>query len=109
MRQARLLGYRVRKLVEQIPGAEEEILRRLEIDKHDLERFYVGRILMSFRDISAIAEICNTTVSDLLNEDDTDFYESFHYHGAPLQPKSMDRVLDIIDAYIDVREAVVDV
>lgn len=109
MRHARLLGYRVRKLVEQIPGAEEEILRRLEISELDLARFYDGRILMTFRDISAIAEICNTTVNDLLNEDDTDFYESFHYHGAPLQPKSMDRILDIIDAYIDVREAVEDV
>lgn len=107
MKQARMLGSYVEELAKRnsVPLANlEEILN---CDNHKLRMFFKGRTFASFSQMQALANLLNVSVGDLLEGDE----ESYKANVIDCNQEfdnddNKEMILDIIDDYIDLYEAV---
>ena len=107
MKQARMLGSYVEELAKRnnVPLASlEEILN---CDDHKLRRFFKGRTFASFSQMQAVANLLNVSILDLL-EGDKESYKAniVHCNQNFDNDDNREKILDIINDYMDLYEAV---
>lgn len=107
MKSARMLGNYVEYLAEQKGLSASDLGQALGCDQNKVASFLKGRAYASFSQISNLAKILGASVADLIagdvqhyNETVVDCMNGFD------NPKNREMVLDLIDNYIDVIDAV---
>lgn len=102
----RTIGYKVFILAKE-KKAEENLMKKLNFSSNDLQKLYDGRLAFSDEELSVISEELDVPVEDILDYEETEAYpEMVHCMSKFSKQENCDKVLDIIDSYIDVKEAV---
>lgn len=107
MKSARMLGNYVEYLAEQKGLSVSDLSQALGCDQNKVASFLKGRAYASFSQISNLAKILGASVADLLAGD------VHHYNETVVDcmngfdnSQNREMVLDLIDNYIDVIDAV---
>lgn len=100
MRELRILGY---KLKNALAGQED----KLNISRNTLNRIYAGRCLIGYDQLKEISSIANVPITELLNGYAPGYYKDTLGMGIPKTSEpAVDKILNIIDDYIDIVEAI---
>ncbi len=107
MKDLRLLGSTIRKLSSDKNISEEQMQKTLGCSYDKLSAIYDGRVYPSFDDLQNLSKLFGTTVEELLSGDE-DYYNAkvVHCMGAFSNTKNREKILDIIDDYLTLLDAV---
>lgn len=102
----RTIGYKIFILAKE-KNAEKKLMEKLNFSSNDLHKLYEGRLAFSDDELSVISEELKVPVEDILDYEETEAYpEMIHCMSSFTRQENCDKVLDIIDSYIDIKEAV---
>lgn len=103
MSYAREIGFAVQQASK---DHENEIISTLGITQHELKKLYKGRLLLTGADLKKIATVCNVALENLVNVDATQYdAQAVHCMSDFDNRENRETILDLIDAYIDAKEA----
>lgn len=106
MKETRALGNYVQRLAKSKNISEDELGLILNCSSNQIYSFFKGRAYASFQQLIIIADYLNTTVDDLLNGDIESYNSSVvHCMNDFQNPDNREKILDIIDDYIDIVDA----
>lgn len=98
------LGYRISLSVNE--KNRNELLNRLEFSEIDLKKLEQGRLSLSPRQLDVVSEVLDVSKEELLKyKDTTCYHNSIHCMSHFTNQENCDKILDIIDSYIDLRES----
>ncbi len=107
MQSARMLGNYVECLMAKQNLTVADLSEILGCSVNQAYSFLKGRAYASFTQISTLAKALNTSVSDLLSGDEEHYNTSVvHCMNDFQDPANREVVLDLIDDYVDVLDAV---
>lgn len=107
MQSARMFGNYVNFLAEEKCLPHSDLSRILECSELQLESLLKGRAYASFAQVSKLAELFQTTVEELLAGDPNHYNKTVvHCMNAFQNPDNREKILDFIDDYVDVVNAV---
>ena len=107
MANLRDLGYRIMTLINNDSTLKARLCSNLNFSSLDLERLFYGRLALTPIQIRNIASTLSVSTEDLINYKNTDSYKNYvHCMSAFSSQDNCNEVLDIIDSYIDIKEAV---
>ncbi len=94
------------------PAQRERLRRALGLTPAELERLYAGRLFLTGDQLQAAAQVCDTRPVDLLVQARQGYAGGIerrvHCMTPFSDPRDREQILDLIDAYIDAREALHD-
>ena len=104
MSRIRELGFTICERVSHDPKVEQPLRDSLGITQQEMKKLYDGRLFLTGADLRKISEVCG---SELLQNMDQSAYNErvVHCMTAFKNPADREKILDLIDAYIDAREA----
>lgn len=106
MANLRNLGYKVRSLLTSDPAKRDVLLERLNFSENDLTRLEFGRLALTPAQIEATASVFSIESKELVNYRNSDSYKDIiHCMSSFSSQEHCDEILDIIDTYIDIKEA----
>ena len=107
MQSARMFGNYVNFLAEENHLSHSDLRRVLGCSDLQLELLLKGRAYASFTQVSKLAELFHTTVEKLLVGDSNQYNTTVvHCMNAFQDPDNREKILDFIDDYVDVVNAV---
>ena len=107
MREARMLGNYVEHLAEERGLSISDLSRILDCSEHQVYGFVKGRNLASFAQISKLATALDMSIDNLLSGNN-DIYNSsiVHCMNGFQDDNNREFILDLIDSYVDVADAI---
>lgn len=107
MQNARMFGNFVQKLAEENNLSIDDLVSLLGCQEHQVRLLLKGRAFASFDQVSVLAKQFNLSVSELLNGDVEHYNRTVaHCMNKFQRVENHERILDIIDDYLDVADAV---
>ena len=107
MASLRDLGYKIMSLVNDNDSLKRELCSKLNFSSVDLYKFLFGRLSVTPVQLTAIANTLSVPVEELINYKNSDSYaKAVHCMSSFSTQEHCNEVLDIIDSYIDIKEAV---
>lgn len=101
----RLLGYNIEAMAENNGVNINTIANACNLSANDIHRVFKGRLLLTPAQLCAIADTLHCDVNQLLIKSNN-FVSYGKCLGEFKHPENEDKILNIIDDYIDLREAV---
>ena len=106
MQESRMLGNYVSELAEKNNMSVSDLSKILDCSEKQVYSFIKGRSYASFKQLSGLAKTFNTTVGELLKGDKKTYDENVvHCMGPFNDTDNREKILDIIDDYIDIVDA----
>lgn len=107
MASSRDLGYKIMSFVDNSESLKKELCSKLNFNATDLNRLLFGRLSVTPVQLNTIADTLSVPVEELVNYKNNDSYMNIvHCTSSFSSQKNCSEVLDIIDSYIDIKEAV---
>ncbi len=107
MKKARMLGNYVKRLADEKGLSVSELGGILGFNNQHVNAFVKGRMLVSFEQMKALADAFSVSVGELLAGDEQHYNSTVvHCMNAFDNPDNREKILDIIDDYVDVLDAV---
>jgi len=107
MASLRDLGYKIMSLVNDNDSLKNELCSKLNFSSVDLNRLLFGRLSVTPVQLKTIANTLSVPVEELINYKNNDSYaNAVHCMSSFSSQEHCNEVLDIIDSYIDIKEAV---
>jgi len=101
------LGYKIMSLVNNKDSLKDKLCMKLNFSSTDLNRLLFGRLSVTPVQLTTIAETLSVPVEELINYKNNDSYKNVvHCMSSFSTQEHCNEVLDIIDSYIDIKEAV---
>ena len=106
MSHARELGFAIHERVAGSQEREQQIRETLHITPHELEKLYSGRLFLTGADLRKVASVCGVEARELTGASRERYDKTVvRYMTAFQKRENREKILDLIDAYIDAREA----
>ncbi len=107
MKKARMLGNYVESLIEQKKLSISELIGQLGCEKNHFNSFLKGRMFLSYPQLIKLSECLGVSMNELL-EGDENYYNKtvVHCMNGFDNPDNREMILDIIDDYMDIVDAV---
>lgn len=106
VQQARMLGYRVQKYADAKKITASALSDRIHCTENQMKAFLKGRAFVSFDQLSTIADTLGVPVISLLNGEEKSYNENVvHCMNAFDHPENREKILDIIDEYMDLLDS----
>ena len=102
----RKLGVNIFTVMQNSGISREELAQRLQCSYREVCRILEGKIMLPPRRIAEIANVLGTTKHDLLNLEADKAVPELEYMKEFTDLENLDTVLDLIDEYIDLKEAI---
>ena len=108
MRALRILGHTIESEILKQSIDEEVLSTKVGLTLNQLKKLYCGRLLLSFEQLKTLADVIGIPLNNLLSLDDTQYEIAMAQKslGEPLSTDNREYILDLIDCYLDLREAV---
>lgn len=107
MASLRDLGYKIMTLINDNDSLKSELCSKLNFSSVDLNKLLFGRLSVTPNQITTIANTLSVSVEELVNYENNDSYKNaVHCMSSFSSQEHCNEVLDIIDSYIDIKEAV---
>lgn len=100
----RRLGYNIEKASRKAFAQTEEFANAINLSLKDVHRLFEGRLILSPLQLKVISEKVNMPLKELL--DISGKYTLVECMGSFRDEKNEDKILDLIDNYIDLVEAI---
>ena len=98
------LGYRISLSVNE--KNRTELLNRLDFSEIDLKKLEQGRLSLTPSQLDVVSAVLELSKEELLKyKDTTCYHNSIHCMSHFTSQENCDRILDIIDSYIDLKES----
>lgn len=109
MQHARMIGYRVQKYADAKQVQTHELGTLIDCSDNQMKSFYKGRAFVSFDQLVILANHLGVSVSDFLAGSEDDYNRSVvHCMNGFEDPANREKILDIIDAYLDICDSITD-
>ena len=106
MASLREFGYKVFTLINENPSKRAYLCKQLNFSENDLTKLTYGRLAVTPEQIRIIADIFSQTPESLFTYKNNDSYSSMVHSISPFSSQeNCNEILDIIDSYIDIKEA----
>lgn len=106
MKEARMLGNNIQNLAEKKGLSVSYLSSILDCDEHQVLELFKGRAYASFAKIKILAKELDTTVEELLKGDQKVYNSTVvHCMHEFEDEENREFILDIIDGYIDIMDA----
>ena len=107
MLQARMMGNHIQNLVRQKNLPLSDLAERLHCSMQQLLSLFKGRAFLSFPQLNALADCLDVPVSDLLQGNAEEYDRTVvHCMNSFQDPNNREKILDLIDDYMDLYDAV---
>lgn len=100
----RRLGYNIEKASQRKYNTIEDFAKAVNLSLRDVHRLFEGRLVLSPFQLKAISEKVDISLKELL--DVSGKYNLVECMGSFKDKRNEDKVLDLIDDYIDLMEAI---
>lgn len=105
MDRSRMLGRNIQLDMEKLGIPEMEFASKLGYSLSELRKIFEGKMLMARHDLEKIAMQLNESYEKLIQIRSKDEYESiFDCMGCFSDDENEDKILDLIDTYIELKE-----
>lgn len=106
MSNLRNIGYKIFLLADKAENGKENLCKMLNFNDNDYTRLVTGRLSITPMQINKIAELFSVNPMEILEYKNNDAYsEMVHCMSNFKKLENCDEILDIIDTYIDFKEA----
>lgn len=106
MANLRNLGYKVRMLLKDNYTKKNELCEKLNFSEIDLDRLLYGRLALTPAQIKTVANVFSVEPESIVSYKNADSYKDMlHCMSSFSSQENCDEILDIIDSYIDIKEA----
>lgn len=106
MSHTRELGFAIHERVAGSQEREQQVRETLHITPHELEKLYAGRLFLTGSDLRKVASVCGAEPRELTGASRERYDKNVvRYMTAFQKRENREKILDLIDAYIDAREA----
>lgn len=102
----RKLGVNIYTLMQNSGISREDFAKRICFSKRDATRVFEGRIFLSPLQLKNIADVLGTTQDKLLDFNSDKVAPELQYMKEFDNPDNLDKVLDLIDEYVELKESV---
>lgn len=107
MQKARMLGNYIEHLAKSKELSISDLSKILECDENKVNALIKGRAFASFSQIGNLAKYMGVSISELLSGDEELYNKSVVHCMHEFQdPKQREFILDLIDDYVDIVDAV---
>ncbi len=108
MKRARMLGNYVQHLMTQKNLSNSDLMKPLDCStEHEVQAFLKGQILVSYQQISDLSDFLSVSVQDLFAGDKETYNRTVvHCMQDFNDPEKREEILDIIDDYVDIVDAI---
>ena len=108
MKALRILGHTIESEILKQSIDEEVLSKKVGLTLNQLKKLYCGRLLLSFEQLKTLAGTIGIPLNNLLSLDDTQYEIDMAQKslGEPLSTDNREYIIDLIDCYLDLREAV---
>ena len=104
MKYCRSIGNNIYNIMNQKSISTESLSEKTGFSTNDIERIFNGRLILSYNDLKDVSEILNVDIEEILKITDENPFT--HCNGEFKDIENREKILDIIDSYIDVVEMV---
>ena len=104
MKKARMIGSFIEYKIKENNLDVSFVADYIGITENQLKRFCKGRLFLSYSQLAKIAEMFSIAVSDVLQGNNQWYEDSFSDKFD--SPENREIILDIIDSYMDIVEAI---
>lgn len=106
MAYSRIVGQNIQLVLQQKGLRLEDLAQQLGYSLIDLHRIVEGVLLIDGDEIREFASVLKVELSELLNQrDETEYRGLLHCMGEYHDAKNKDKILDYMDMYIRIEEA----
>ena len=106
MKTARMIGNYAQNRAQEIGISIDEMSRVLEFSKHETEAFLKGRILLTYKQLTTLADRLGVSAKELIEGNDAKYSSTVvHCMNGFNDEKNREKILDIIDDYMDIVDA----
>ena len=98
----RKIGVNIFTLMQNAGLSREELARKLSYSYRDMCRILEGKLMLPPVEVKRIAEFFGKTKQELLHYE---FVPELQYMKEFSDTKNLDKILDLLDEYVDLKEA----
>ena len=104
MSRIREIGFSIRERVSHDPEMEQQLQAALGFTPQEMKKLYDGRLFLTGADMQRVSEVCGNEVFQAQNH--SAYNEHVVHCMTPFKNENeREQILNLIDAYIDAREA----
>ncbi len=105
MSYAREVGFAVKQLAN-TEEKKQQLREALGYSAQELEKLFAGRLYITGFDLDTISKVCGVSPESIVEPDPEAYHAGVvHCMTQFKNPENREKVLDLIDAYIDAQEA----
>lgn len=106
MANLRNLGYKINILFNNSSTRKQKFCKQMNFSQTDLDRLLFGRLALNPNQITAVARFFSIRPEELVSYKNSDSYVNMvHCMNRFSSQEHCDEILDLIDTYIDIKEA----
>ena len=106
MSHTRQIGYLVSQAIEQNAEKKDQLLAALNLTSSEFDRLCTGRLMLTFEEQDLIADFLKSSNHGLTQQNNAAYQSVVHCMTPFSNPENLDVIMDLIDAYIDVKEVI---
>ena len=101
----RNIGVNIFTLMQNAGMSRKELAEKLNYSYRDMCRILEGRLILPPAEIKRIASVFGKTKHDLIHYSADKFVPELQYMKEFSDPNNLDRILDLLDDYVELKEA----
>jgi len=101
----RKIGGNIFSLMQNAEFSREDLAEKLNYSYRDICRILEGKLVLPPIEVKRIAECFGKTKQELLHYESDNFVPELQYMKEFSDAKNLDKILDLIDEYVDLKEA----
>ena len=102
----RKLGISIYELMQKAGIDRDSFAKQLQYSTKDMYNIIEGKKLLPPKEIERVAVVLGTTKADLINYQTDSMVPELQYMKEFSNPDNLDRILDLMDEYVECRECV---
>lgn len=102
----RKIGVNIFTLMQNAGISREELAEKLDYSYRDMCRVLEGKLMLPPIEIKRIADLFGMTKKELINYEADKFVPELQYMKEFSDTNNLDKILDLLDEYVDLKEAI---
>ena len=102
----RKIGVNVYMFMQKTKLTPEALAEKMSYSMKDIWNVIEGKVMIPPVEINKLASVLEVSGEDLVNKEPEQLVPNLEYMKEFSNPDSLDRVLDLIDEYVEIREAI---
>ena len=102
----RKIGINIRMCMQEANISYESFAKHFGYSVKDVWNVMEGKVIIPPVELEKIADFLNTTKSELINKESDSLIPDLQYMKEFSNPDNLDKILDLMDEYVEIKEVV---